>query len=264
MLTVHKVLPKPIARAGWFMIGAALVVLQSASLAPAAVLDFFGPPPEGDPSALTGPFIGLNFAQGLLATLPEANGGAFVGGPTGTFKDAGINNVLPPALQPAVNVPTNGFPSPLFGAQSFTQQLLLFEEFGRERLDASAAIPANPFPVPTVGPSPEQDPGSVASSAPAGAALEAFLAQEGIAPFPTQFSNAIDENPWRMEIEAFLGRQLKHPPAEGRPPGRGWAHQRWNEFMPQILIKTAQSGARVNGGFRDSKQMHHYAVGEFG
>src|SRR6185369_9494414 len=246
MLIAHKVVSKPIARAGWFMIGAALCVLQSASLAPAAVLDFFGPPPAGDPSALTGPFIGLNFAQGLLATLPEANGGAFVGGPTGTFVDAGINNVLPPALQPAVNVPTNGFPSPLFGAQSFTQQLLLFEEFGREPLDVNAPAPADSFPIPTAGPAPEQEP-MVAASAPAGVNLEAFLAREGIAPFPTQFSNTAALNPWKAEIEGFLGRQLKHPPADGRPPGRGWAHQRWNEFFPQVFFKTAQAGARVNG-----------------
>ncbi len=251
-------------KAGLIFIGATLGGLVGASAAPAAPLDFFGPPPVGDPSVFTGPFIGLNFAGNALNLLPPTNEGAFLGGPTGTFKDAGINNVLPPAAQPAVNVPTNGFPSPLFGAEPFSQQLLLFEEFGREPFDASMPAPVTTFPPPTLGPMPEQDPVSVAASAPAGATLEAFLAQDGIAPFPTQFSNAIDENPWRMEIETFLGRQLKHPPAEGRPPGRGWAHQRWNEFMPQILIKTAQAGARVNGGFRDSKQMHHYAVGEFG
>jgi len=263
MLIVHKVLPKPIARAGWFMIGAALVVLQSASLSPAATLDVFGPPPAGDPSVLTGPFIGLNFAQGLLATLPPPNDGAFLGGPTGTFTDAGVNNVLPLALQPAANVPTNGPASPLFGARSFTQQILLFEEFGRDPLDVNAPAPADSFPIPTVGPAPEQDP-MVASSAPAGVTLEAFLAQTGIAPFPTQFSNTVVQNPWRLEIEGFLGRQLKKPPAEGRPPGKGWAHQRFNEFYPQVFFKTAQAGARVNGGFRDSRQLHRYEVGEFG
>ena len=87
--------------------------------------------------------------------------------------------------------------------------MLLFEEFGREPLDANAPAPADSFPAPTVGPAPEQDPGSVAASAPAGVTLEAFLAQAGIAPFPTQFSNTMDQNPWKLEIEAFLGRQLK-------------------------------------------------------
>src|SRR6185369_16868802 len=117
--------------------GATVFALLGASPISAAVLDFFGPSPVGDPSAFTGPFIGLNFARDLLATLPPANEGAFVGGQTGTFKDAGVNNVLPPALQPAANVPTNGRPSPLFGARPFTQQLLLFEEFGPEPLDAN-------------------------------------------------------------------------------------------------------------------------------
>ena len=107
----------PGTKAGRFIIAAAFVVWQGASFASAATLDFFGPPPAGDPSAFTGPFIGLNFAQALLATLPPPNDGAFVGGPTGTAADAGINNVLPVALQTNANVPTNSKPSPLFGAQ---------------------------------------------------------------------------------------------------------------------------------------------------
>ncbi|HXE98257.1 MAG TPA: multicopper oxidase domain-containing protein [Dongiaceae bacterium] len=244
-------------------IGTALTGLVGVSFAPAAELDFFGLPPVGDPSVFTGPLIGLNFAQALLA-LPPTNMGAFLGGPTGTFEDAGLNNVLPKAVQTNANVPTNGKPSPLFGAKPFTQQMLLFEEFGRDPLDASAPAPANSFPAPTVGPAPEQDPGSVAASAPAGVTLGAFLAQEGIAPFPAQFSNTMDQNPWKMDIEGFLGRSLKAPPAEGRPPGRGWSHQRWNEFYPQVFFKTAQAGAHVNDGFRDARQMHKYAVGEFG
>src|SRR5690349_13503079 len=122
---------RPIRKWWLLLIGAAMFGFLAPAPAQAVALDFFGPPPAGDPSALTGPFIGLNFAGNILDTLPPTNAGAFLGGPTGTFKDAGTNNVLPPALQPAVNVPTNGFPSPLFGAQSFTQQLLLFEEFGR-------------------------------------------------------------------------------------------------------------------------------------
>jgi FtsP/CotA-like multicopper oxidase with cupredoxin domain len=227
-------------------------------------LDCFGPPPPGDPSAFTGPFIGPAFAQDLLATLAPANEGAFVGGTTSTHVDAEENNVLPPALQQAANVPTNGFPSPLFGAQEFTQTLLLFEELGRERLNANMPAPTDPFPGSALGPAPEQDPVSVAASGPSGMALEAFLSQPGIAPFPMRLSNTRELNPWKADIEAFLGRPLKNPPAEGRPPGEGWSHQRWNEFFPKVFIKTAQAGARVNGGFRDSMQMHRYSVGEFG
>lgn len=42
------------------------------------------------------------------------------------------------------------------------------------------------------------------------------------------------------------------------------AHQRWTEFYPQVYFKTAQAGARVNGGFRDGRQLHRFQVGEFG
>ncbi len=224
-------------------------------------LDFFGPPPPGDPSEFTGPFIGLNFAQDALATLPPAFEGALEGS---SHEAVGENNAVPAALLQATNVPTEGKPSPLFGAKPFTQQMLLFEEFGPERFDPNAAAPVMSFPVPTVGPAPEQDPVDFAMSAPVGAALEAFLSQMGISPLPTQFSNTTDENPWKLEIEDFLGRLLNTPPAEGRPPGQQWSHQRWNEFLPQAFFKTAQAGARVNGGFRDSRQMHGYSVGEFG
>ncbi len=35
-------------------------------------------------------------------------------------------------------------------------------------------------------------------------------------------------------------------PIEGRPPGPVWAHQRWNEFLPQIAIEVTQEGAKNN------------------
>jgi len=219
--------------------------------------------------------LGLILVAGPLATvasaqttpLPPANQGAFLGGATGTEADAVINNVLPPALQTgggSFNIPTNSKPSPMFGAQSFIQQMLLFEEFGPEALNPNGPVPAMPFPSPSTGPLPEQNPAHAWSSVPAGATLEAFLAQAGIAPYPTEYANTADLNPWKPQIEAFLGRPLNNPPAEGRPAGPGWAHQRWSEFYPTVYFKTAQAGARVNGGFRDSHQMHKYLVGEFG
>ena len=227
--------------------------------------DFFGPPPEGDPSAFRDVVI---YAEGdAFDGLAPANEGAFTGGPTGTHTDPGINNVLPEAEQRddgIFNIPSNGPPSPLFGAESFTQTMLRFEEFGTEPLDPTAPPPALSFPVPTTGPAPGQDPVSIAASGPAPAELDAFLDQPGIAPFPTEFANTQVENPWKAQIEAFLGRPLDTPPAEGRPPGRGWAHQRWNEFQPQVFFKTAQGGSRSNGGIRDKRQRHGYSVGEFG
>ena len=247
-----------------FSIGAVLCGLLIASPALPQPLDYFGPPPAGDPSEYTGPLIGLEFADIMLKTLPPPNRGAFEGGPTGTFTDAGVHNSVPEREQTSRNIPTNSRPSPFYGAESFTQQMLLFEEFGLESLDDNVPAPRSRFPVPQTGPAPEQDPASVAASAPAGSVLETFLAEKGLAPFPTQYSNTVDENPWKSQIEDFLGRTLETPPAEGRPPGMGWAHQRWNEFHPQAYFKTAQAGARVNGGFRDARQMHGYARGEFG
>jgi manganese oxidase len=236
--------------------------LIGGGIAFAAVLDNFGPPPAGDPSAFTGPLIGNTEAINNLAALPPANEGSFEGGPTGTFNDAHQNNVIPPAPS-GVNIPTGSPPSPLFGAQPFTQQMLLFEEFGNDALPGAPAAPA-PFPQPATGPAPENDPGSVATNGPLGSELESFLAQPGISPFPTEFTNDTLPNPWQAKIETFIGRPLSTPPAEGRPPGKGWSHQRWNEFNPRVFFKTAQAGARTNLGFRDARQRHHYAVGEFG
>jgi hypothetical protein len=138
-----------------------------ACVVPAGELDCFGPPAEGDPSAHTGPLIGLTFAQDFLATLPHAFEGAFEGS---TEEAAAEDNSVPANLVTNVNVPTGGKPSPLFGAKSFEQQMLLFEEFGTEPLSAEVPAPAGSFPLPTVGPAPEQDPVDVAMSGPAGAA----------------------------------------------------------------------------------------------
>ncbi|GFO59579.1 hypothetical protein GMST_19040 [Geomonas silvestris] len=157
------------------------------------------------------------------------------------------------------NIPTDGTPSPLFGAVPFTQKMLLFEEFGPEPMPAAAASGNTPLPQP-----------ANPKSGPNVAQLEAFLAQEGLAPFPTRLANVNESNPWKAAIEAYLGRPLGQPPvgvpgpAEGRPPGEDWAHQRWDDLYPQKYFVTAQAGARVNGGLRDAKQRHGYSQGEFG
>ena len=228
-----------------------LLGLTTASAAP---LDPFGPPPPGDPSEFTNG-MGVPGDDDSLLLLDPANAGSFEGGPTGTFHDAGIDNSVPeneqePRLLVPINVPSNGKPSPRFGAKSFTQKMLRFEEFGTHTLDAAGPVPLTGFPLP-----------NNAASMPDGGELDTFLGQPGIAPFPTEYANTLDENPWKSEIENFLGRVLDTPPAEGRPPGKGWAHQRWNEFYPEVFFKTAQTGARTNGGLRDSSQRHGYRHG---
>ncbi|WP_460127896.1 multicopper oxidase domain-containing protein [Pseudomonas sp. H1_D05] len=222
-------------------------------------------PETSDPSAYYDEPADEPTALNAILTMPEANEDSFdlPDGVKGTRASTRTENVLPPAVQTSFNYPTNGKPSPLYGAQPFTQQLTLFEEFGPEKLDPTTPAAPLPFPPAAIGPAPAQDPNNVARSAPPGTALDAFLRQPGLTPFPSQFSNVVDRNPWQAQIEVFLNRHIGSS-AEGRPPGKGWAHQRWNEFYPQVAYKTAQTGARLNGGLRDSVQMHHYAVGEFG
>jgi FtsP/CotA-like multicopper oxidase with cupredoxin domain len=212
------------------------------------------PFPDGDdPSAFTGPLV-----EDLPEGLPEANEGTFEGGTTGTTEDAAENNAQAEDNQRGdgrFNVPTNGPPSPLFGAQPFSQQMLRFEEFGPQKLKLDKKkVPKNWQALPAP---------ADAQSAPAGASLDDFLGQD-IWPNPTKFSNDIDPNPWQSQVEAFLARPLDDPPAEGRPPGLGWSHQRWEEFKPKTYFQTATAGARVNGGLRDDVQDHEYSSGEFG
>ncbi len=209
-------------------------------------------PPDHDPSRFTELVTG-DLPEGL----PDANQAAFEGGVTESVADTEHNNVLPEEQQRddgKFNIPTNGAPSPLFGAQAFSQKMLRFEEFGTKRLKFKKRRPRRWRSLPA-----PKD----AQSAPKSKKLDRFLKQR-IWPTPTKFSNTKDLNPWQSEIESFLGRRLDDPPAEGRPPGQGWSHQRWDEFKPEVYFQTAQAGARTNGGMRDRKQRHKYRKGEFG
>lgn len=240
-----------------------LVILAPAVKADS--LDDFGEPPDTDESYFHEVPDDVEAAEELAST-PDANQAAFdlPNGVAGNRQTPLADNVLPPRLQTSFNYPTNGKPSPLFGAQPFTQQMLLFEEFGPSKLDPTTPQGPLTFPLPSLGNAPEQDPLNIARSGPAGSELDAFLKQPGLHPFPSQFANVLDRNPWKHPIEDFLNRQPIGSPAEGRPPGKGWSHQRWNEFYPQSAYQTVQAGARLNGGVRDAWQMHHYSVGEFG
>ena len=113
--------------------------------------------------------------------------------------------------------------------------MIRFEEFGADPMPTSAAAGWTALPQP-----------QNAQSGPAGAALDAFLAQPGVSPFPTASSNVTDTNPWNGAIEAFLGRPLisveggSPGPAEGRPTSNRdtnqfWAHQYWDDLSPEVL-----------------------------
>lgn len=253
----------------WFGLLTPLGVLLTMTLGTATLraspIDDERQPEPSDPSAYYDEPADEPAALNAILTMPEANEDAFdlPDGVKGSRDTPRQENILPPTVQTSFNYPTNGKPSPLFGAQPFTQQLALFEEFGPEKLDPTTPAAPLPFPPAAIGPLPQQDPTSAARSAPPSAALDAFMRQPGLTPFPSQFSNVVDRNPWQAQIEYFLNRRIGSS-AEGRPPGKGWSHQRWNEFYPQMAYKTVQTGVRTNTGWRDSHQMHGYAVGEFG
>jgi FtsP/CotA-like multicopper oxidase with cupredoxin domain len=46
-------------------------------------------------------------------------------------------------------------------------------------------------------------------------------------------------------------------PIEGRPPGPIWAHQRWEQFLPQIAIETTQRGATTNTVYNPGVASNH-------
>ncbi|MDH5352854.1 MAG: multicopper oxidase domain-containing protein [Gammaproteobacteria bacterium] len=233
-----------------------------------AALDHVGPPPAGDPSAFTDPIIGGSIdGVALEDMVPPMEGALEI--ENGGHADPGVNNGLTTGMQlegggGRYDVPTGAAASPMFGATPYSQQMLRFEEFGAQKLDPAVTAGKTPFPAPSVGAAPFQDPSALTSSQPESVALDAFLNQDGLFPFPTEFSNTTDLSPWTAEIEGFLGRSLEGAPIEGRPGGRGWAHQRWNEFYPQSYYKTVQTGARTNLGLRNKYQLHNYSVGEFG
>jgi FtsP/CotA-like multicopper oxidase with cupredoxin domain len=152
------------------------------------------------------------------------------------------------------NTPTDGLPSPLYGTLDFSQQMLRFEEFGLYKMEppGTPAVPKSlPMP-PTCDGRPDP------------AAMDAFLSGY-LYPEPTIEANTTLNNPWETIIDACLGEVTPTGGViEGRPPGINFAHQRWDEFPPQVFFVTAHSGARASTGRHDKHQRHGYVNGEFG
>jgi len=48
-------------------------------------------------------------------------------------------------------------------------------------------------------------------------------------------------------VAAYPGGDMG--PIEGRPPGAVWAHQRWDEFAPQVAVIATQEGAKTNTAY---------------
>lgn len=221
-------------------------------------------PDPKDASALRAPIIGGDAVD--LKGAPSLIKGAFVGGATGEYSDSEAElNTGNLSGGNSFDMPSGGKPSPLFGAQPWTQKMVLFEEFGTDPLGISSGSPTLPLPVASTDPSSPELSTEVLKSAPRGRDLETFLGSDGFYPFPSLEAQSSRKNPWWSLVCRYLRRGdcSQAGPMEGRPPGEGWAHQRWNDFQPARGFKTAQAGARTNLGFRDSRQMHGYRVGEF-
>jgi FtsP/CotA-like multicopper oxidase with cupredoxin domain len=46
-------------------------------------------------------------------------------------------------------------------------------------------------------------------------------------------------------------------PVEGRPPGPIWAHQRWEQFLPQVAIQVTEEGAKTNTSYNPGVAPQH-------
>jgi len=157
----------------------------------------------------------------------------------------------PTTTRADIDVPTGAPPSPLFGAEPFTVELLRFEEFGTRPLPSGECASCDFMPQP-----------DGCESVPDSRDLDAFLAQP-LHPLPTRMANTSLLNPWQSRLSECV-RPMTSTAIEGRPAGEFFAHQRWGEFPPEVYFQTAQTGARMNRGLRDDYQRHRFELGEFG
>jgi FtsP/CotA-like multicopper oxidase with cupredoxin domain len=154
------------------------------------------------------------------------------------------------AANPGFDIPTGAAASPLYGAEPFTQKMLRFEEFGLQPMPTEECATCIIMP-----PAPSCD------GIPSGNQMDFFLRQT-LAPLPTYEANTSRQSAWHNRVSACIA-PLSTSAAEGRAPGHWFAHQRWNEFYPEVFFQTAQTGARRNNGLRDPWQRHHWTVGEW-
>ena len=225
-----------------------------------------GEPVYSDESALRDAIVSESAARALEDDPLGVIGGALEGGATETRADQTQRLKIPKRGR---DIPTGGKPSRLkigggAKASSFTQMMLRFEEFGPQRLDPTVQAQQQQLPYPARGDDSAGPFSTNWSGDPvASQQLDTLLSQAAVYPYPTEAANDYTGNPWNSIVSDYVRRPVAGP-IEGRPPGEGWSHQRWNEFYPVNAYKTVQAGVRPNTGFRDDLQSHGYAQGEFG
>ncbi len=123
------------------------------------------------------------------------------------------NGLSPFARSAFAEVPTGTPPSPLFGAQPFTQPMtrLLLQE---------------PKPLTQVNVA-----GSLEAQWPAGSGEETVNSKR--LSWHTDFSN-VQQNGLPGGGNPFANPRTGIGPMEGRPPGEFFAHQRWEELFPKV------------------------------
>jgi hypothetical protein len=152
----------------------------------------------------------------------------------------------------AVDIPSGLPPSPLFGALSFQQQMLRFEEFGLRPMPAPGGAETAPFKAP-----------SNCDGRPNVSDMDQLL-DAPLWPDPTVEANTTLDNPWATMINTCIpGAAPTNGVIEGRAPGVNFSHQRWDEFKPVVYFTSAMGGARTSTGIRDDEQSHGYLLGEF-
>ena len=105
------------------------------------------------------------------------------------------------------NIPTGFPPSPLGNVEPFTAAMPRFDVLERKPMNLLKGISA-------------------------------------LNPAPTEQANVTQQQLNAALVAAYPGGNMG--PIEGRPPGPVWAHQRWNQFLPQISIEVTQEGAKNN------------------
>lgn len=122
----------------------------------------------------------------------------------------GLSPFTSSAYADEFNIPTGLPPSPLFGVQPFTQPMPRFDVLPRKPYTPDAGV-MNPIP-----------------------------SKPGV-PGPDPMEQA---NTTQRAVPAVLGGG--YGPIEGRPPGPVWAHQRWNDLFPKVVMEVTQEGAKAN------------------
>lgn len=183
-------------------------------------------------------------------------------------------------------------PSPLFGATPFSARVVLFEEFGlQEYADGISKPESSRSKITLPTPEPVDALGNVIGPVdcyghPNPAALDEIIKMRDIWPLATEYSQQDDvithpetvsvdgatvaQNPWSKAISTCQPNTAgMNMPLDGRPYGKDFAHQRWNEtrtingvqefeFQPKTFFQAVMAGARTSGGARDEFQSHGY------